>query len=88
MLIDEEELAAFVHPMFAPVIRFAVHVSLNIVYYVYWAINLTRKRGVVPRIQIGDPTQALLMLPAVDLAKKIWSKEVCFPVLDLWVSLT
>jgi hypothetical protein len=79
MLLDEYEIAKPFAPFLAPVIRWTVQFYFSFVHYAYVLYNFTtKKKEVVPAIRKNDPLDQLLLLPAVDAARKIWEKEVSF----------
>jgi hypothetical protein len=76
MLLCEYEITRPFAPFLAPVLRWVVQAYLVLIHYAFVLWNLTKKREIVPRIDEKDPLDSLLLLPAVDAARKIWKKEV------------
>lgn len=76
MLFDHNELAKPFHPILAPVIYWIAQIYLKVAHLVYVVMNFTRKREIVPRLRANDKLDQLILLPALDAARKIWQKEV------------
>ncbi|KAI6183302.1 Fatty-acid amide hydrolase 2 [Aphelenchoides bicaudatus] len=76
MLANEYEITKPFAAVLAPVLYWSVQIFFKLAHYVYVLINFTKRKEVVPAINKNDPLDQLLLLPAVELARKVWKKEV------------